>query len=142
MRRLARTLAPALLAALLLAGCGPVYRTTYQFSLPDSQRARECVNACQATRQQCEGNAEYAHQQCMNRSEQAYQNCEARKSYEPDPKRGWDKPKCVKNCISCSRPYCSQPDKGACESRYRDCYVACGGTVEKTVECTSNCDAR
>jgi len=137
-----RAAALVLAACAALCACGPVYRTTYQFQPPDSQRGRECVNACQATRQQCEGNAEYAYQQCMNREESRYQMCEARKSFEPDPKKGWDKPQCVKNCAPCPKPFCRQPDKASCDERYRDCYVNCGGTVEKTVECTSNCNAR
>ncbi|MCB1888173.1 MAG: hypothetical protein KDH20_11255 [Rhodocyclaceae bacterium] len=135
------TAAALLLSAILLAGCGPVYRTTHHFTLPDSQRGRECVNACQATRQQCEATAEYAYQQCMNREESRYQMCEARKSFEPDPKKGWDKPRCVNNCAPCPRPHCRQADVKTCDARYRDCYVSCGGTIETSVECTRNCDA-
>lgn len=127
---------------LLLNACGPVYRTTYQLSPPDSARGRSCVNTCQATLQQCEATETYAHEECENRAERGYQACEARKTYEPDPKKGWKKPVCVENCLDCSRAYCAPPDNDKCESRYRDCYVNCGGTVETIVECTSNCDAR
>ena len=130
------------LGALLLGGCGPVYRTTYHFSPPEGQRARECVNACQATQQQCEANETYAYEQCQNRAERSVQACESRKRFEPDPKKGWKKPVCVENCVSCNRPYCASASTERCNERYRACYATCGGTVEKTVECTSNCDAR
>lgn len=129
-------------SALLVGACGPVYRTSYQFSPPESPRGRECANRCQATLQQCEANASYTHEQCLNRAEKSYQTCEARKKYEPDPKKGWKKPLCVENCIDCARPYCAKADTEPCNERYRTCYVNCGGTVEKTVTCTSNCDAR
>lgn len=139
--RLERIAATALVL-LLLTACGPVYRTTYHFTPPDSQRGRECVNACQATLQQCEANATFAHEQCLNRAERSVQACESRKKYEPDPKKGWKNPICVENCLACSRPYCDDPDNDLCDNRYRECYATCGGTIEKIVECTSNCNAR
>lgn len=130
------------LGALLLSGCGPVYKTTYHFTPPDSQRGRECVNACQSTQQQCESNENYTYEQCKNRAERSYQACESRKKFEPHPKKGWKEPKCVENCQDCSRPYCSSPDDDKCAERYRECYRTCGGSIEKTVTCTSNCDAK
>ena len=132
----------ALASLLLMTACGPSFKTTYHFTLPDSQRGRECVNRCQATLQQCEGNATYAHEQCENRAEQAYQRCEARKTYEADPKKGWKKPICVENCVRCKRPYCAPLNTRKCDKRYRQCFETCGGVVDKRVTCTANCDAR
>ena len=100
-----------------------------------------CVNACQATLQQCEGNASYVREQCLNRAEDSYQRCEARKTYQADPKKGWKSPVCVENCVRCRRPHCAPANTRSCDTRYRQCFETCGGRVDKHVECTAHCDA-
>lgn len=126
-------------AILLLCSCGPVYRTAYDFTLPNDLRGRECINQCQASWEQCESNAIQVQQGCLNRAQQAYQTCESRKKYLPDPKKGWDNPKCIENCFSCYESYCSEPDLETCNSRYRDCYGNCGGIVKSKTECVAHC---
>ena len=123
---------------LLFTSCVPVYKTNYTFLPPETERGRECVNACQMTLQQCEANEQTAYQGCLSRASYEYTTCEAGKVVVPHPLLGWSAPQCVRNC-NCYSSYCKPPSGELCNARYAECYRNCGGQVNSEKVCIRYC---
>lgn len=113
------------LLGLLLAGCGPIYHTVYDYTPPASRDGMACVMQCENTRNQC---------QRANRLEREVadlkrRQCEERREREKEKNGG-------KSSLSCSY-HASDTD---CDAPYRACYQTCGGRVESHRECAAFCD--
>lgn len=117
----------------LLGGCGPVYKTTYYYNEPQSQRGRDCVIKCQKMRQRCE-----------HWAEQAYQQCKTRRSVERVAQT-------VLTPVNSRSPFrdnhssdfeCSVEHSrkiNVCLEDFNACFRLCGGVVDAIEECVSNC---
>jgi len=121
----------AVIAALLVVACGPIYETNYRFTPPSDPLSRPCVTQCLADKSQCRNIAEL-------KAENANLRCErdARDDYE----------RCLGNAkgdqgkSSCNRRSCSSPvETGFCEADYRTCFQSCGGVIDEERVCTFNC---
>ena len=106
--------------------------TTYIFRPPVTDQGRFCVTQCAAIRETCNGNeiqrAEREKSSCERSSDTAFYICMAQ-HLPPDAEK--DK---AKNCEKQRRSCWSSPNTGRCDSDYRDCFVNCGGEIEKHVE--------
>ncbi len=117
---------------LFLSGCGPVYRTSYYYNEPETQRGRECVVKCQKMRQKCEHWAEQSYQQCLNR-----------KSLERIAtaaiSRG-DRQSPFANSYDNECRYERNKRFEVCLEDFNACFQLCGGVVDSIEECVANCD--
>jgi hypothetical protein len=121
--------------ALLLIGCGPVYKTDYSFTPPKTDSGRACVFQCENNKLQCRQIVQLRHDSCEQQSETNYYLCESSKRYRYDSK---GKQKCIENCY-CYRETCSE-EYEPCDEQYRGCYQTCGGEVSSRTYCVSNCE--
>jgi uncharacterized protein YceK len=125
----------ALLASLLLAGCGPMYETTYSYQKPHTQRARDCIaHNCQYNKMMCEKNCSANNRSC---EWQAHQNAQEefrqyaiqqRENHQPINKSVSD----FMDDFNCNNS-CN------CQGIYRRCYSTCGGTVIANTQCVAFC---
>jgi len=122
---------------LLLASCGPVYRTNYTYIPPKAWRGRQCVNKCLKERTYCNIECRKTYQSCIygaqEASKPAYrayvkQRTAAGKEIWANPNDFADTYNCNKNCN--------------CEPQYRQCYTNCGGQVVGTTVCVADCSQK
>lgn len=123
--------------ALGLLGCGPVYRTTYDYSPPKTAQGMACILQCDTIYDQCLALELQSQKACLLRSEVEFQHCEkeAHREYRRCKKDGGT------NCRedTCSRSYCGERDYD-CVAEYNHCYkVGCGGQVRSTTRCVAHC---
>lgn len=105
------------LAMLALAGCGPMYSSSYQFVAPKSKVARQCIASCVQERQNCQAACTQRVRICNFTSRRAM--IRGDRAFRPR----------VRNCnFVCS-----------CDARYRACYTSCGGEVLEQKTCTAFC---
>ncbi len=128
-----RQLLTLLLLIPLLAGCGPVYRTVYDYVPPDDPAGKQCLNQCLQMYETCRSSAENRAAQeratCQQTAALTYAACLASAKTDLDRSR----------CSSSS--YCNrQADFSYCMSNYRLCYQNCGGIVTSREECVEFCD--
>ncbi|NQY43899.1 MAG: hypothetical protein HRT87_11215 [Legionellales bacterium] len=116
----------------ILSGCGPVYRTTYYYNEPPTQRGRECVVKCQKMRQKCEHWAEQSYQQCLNRRslERIATVAITRGDRTPAFANSYDN--------ECQFERARRFE--VCLEDFNACFQLCGGVVDSIEECVSNCD--
>jgi hypothetical protein len=133
----------ALAVAAAAAGCGPVYEPVYRFEPPPGAQeagARRCLAACEAARAAClppardrlaacEARASLSQDLCRSNARIDFEIC--RSAFEPTGSV------CVPRI--CQRPRCPPVEAEACESDYRRCFAACGGTVVEERLCVANC---
>ncbi len=121
----------AVVAALVVMSCGPIYETNYRYTPPADPLSRPCISQCLADKSQCRHIAEL-------KADNATLRCErdARDDYE----------RCLGNAkgdqgkSSCNRRSCgSSADTGICEVDYRSCFQSCGGVIDEERVCTFNC---
>ena len=130
-----KRLLSALLLALLLSACGPMYETRYTFVPPKGSSGQACILQCENNRMQCEQLAEMRFQNCEDRADREYRDCEHEQVFGYDKKGRWT---CVDNCY-CWRDSCER-DTDRCDALYRTCYQTCGGKVKAQTVCVANCD--
>ena len=100
----------------LMVGCGPIYNTEYSFKPPLTPEGKTCAFQCKNSELQCEQLEEMKKQSCQLQSQL---ECKDKK-----------------DCSSSS--YCST-NFDRCKEMYRNCYQACGGTVESHKVCVMGC---
>jgi len=101
-------------------GCGPISRTNYSFTPPQTPEGKVCVSQCGGTRLQCKQMENMSYETCQFRAKTAhYYNSICH----------YDK----QRIRECYRPYYYEPfcvvNYSQCEADYRSCYKACGGTI-------------
>jgi hypothetical protein len=128
------------LVALLVAGCGPVYETTYELTPPRSAEGRLCASQCANTQQYCRRNCSLEADQCKSRARE-----DGRREYYRYVQERREKGKSIdrsessfENTYSCGDSAC----KNECGSDFRACHVNCGGTVTPHRVCTAFCEDR
>ena len=123
--------AGALLATVMLSGCGPLYRTTYDFTPPRDRIGRLCSAQCATTREVCRGNAD-------NRAQNQYSQCEI--EAQQDYYHCLNAAKDSKQRNFCFLRQCySHTNYSRCDTDYRGCFSACGGRVVAQKHCVLNC---
>ena len=134
---------PALLFlfAAVLAGCAPVYEPSFRLEPPPvSEASRQCLSACADAREacfvparqlfaQCSEHALLVQDQCRANAQIDYQICQS--AYGPEGQ--------ICTLAACPRPQCATDALDRCESDYRRCFAACGGTVVEERRCVANC---
>ena len=133
---------PAILLALLIGACSPVYERSYRLEPPaqPSDATQQCLaqctmaqNAClvpaNAQLQNCDAMASLAQDQCRNQAQIDYMICQQAYSSEGI------------NCSYrvCDRPICAPTAVRDCEADYRRCFAGCGGRVVEEPRCVANC---
>lgn len=124
-----------IILALLLSGCGPMYKTTYSYIPPQSKNGRMCIMQCMQTKQMCEQMCEMKKENCRSREmnesryryqEYAYHQKMANKPIERSPDSFYYGYSCHQDCN--------------CVTGYNDCYTVCGGQVLQRRECVAFCN--
>ena len=121
------------------AACGPVYKTTYDLTPPQSAEGRQCVTQCQQTQLTCRSAGYDRYERC--RSEQrAY--AERKFNEYRIQQLLLDKP--IKKSqrhfyggYSCGH---AKGYKAVCQQDFVGCFSTCGGTVTARTVCTANCE--
>lgn len=119
---------------LLLAGCGPVYTTTYHYKPPKSWRGKQCVNRCLQNRSQCYMYCNSTVLQCR-----ADANRAARPAYRAYVRYQRRHGLPINRNLSSFANYSQCTDRCGCENTYRQCYTNCGGQVKTSTICTAFC---
>lgn len=127
----------SVMCLLLITACGPVYKTSYQFSAPPTQTGKVCANQCLTSLHSCRNLCEEKRQRCRE-----YESLEAKIEYLEyanlkllnDEKVDKTK-KDFENFHRCD----SQTCENQCEESQRICHVNCGGSVQELKTCTAFC---
>lgn len=125
------------LTALLVASCGPIYDTKYQFTPPRDPQGKMCATQCQQTQTYCRATCEANRQNCL-----AYERDRGRDAYEDYVYQRRREHKPIKRTPdSFVNTYnCSNSCEDTCAADYRQCYSTCGGRVTAHQVCTAFCD--
>lgn len=137
-------LSAAILVALIVAGCGPVIETRYDFTPPASPAGMQCVQTCQDQQGTCQRNEQLEREQCRQRqdlaADQKYEK--ARDDYITALK--------LHAADSAKYPLPSEPSRYAdysvcdkssqCVANYQMCYRSCGGQISEYQVCVANCE--
>jgi hypothetical protein len=120
--------------ALLLAACGPVYRTNYDLLPPASKEGQLCVNNVKLMSDTCVANCEQMSRSCRSFSSGIgvgygygswhggnYEAVTGGSSILADR--------------DCSTLQCTE----SCLASARTAHLSCGGTIRQQTVCTANC---
>jgi len=121
------------LLCLSVTHCGPRFLTTYDLEPPERQDGKVCVNNCQLTLQQCEATLITQRESCLSRVQMSINSCKNREAQLAASNPYYVPNSCL-DFTSCSY------DSELCNSRYRQCFKNCGGTVWAVTQCVSNCE--
>lgn len=123
---------------LMLTGCGPTYKTLYDYQPPASAEGRTCISQCQVSRNYCRTTCVATQDAC-----QARERLEAHQAYERYAEQQTEAgreirrtPSSFERPFACSDTACRQ----SCDDDFQMCYATCGGTVSATTVCTSGCE--
>lgn len=114
----------------MLCACGPMYRTDYFYTPPESESGRTCIFQCEMLKGQCRTIEEMRAERCESDSRAQIASCEAYIYMTKGREAEW---------YECSGSSCST-DYEQCEGQHRYCYQACGGKVDARTTCVANCD--
>ena len=152
----------------LLAACGPIYDTRYEYKRP-SNPDRGCFAQCTSAKSQCESINRLAE---LQRQELEYLRCRDEVDDKRAKNRRWcggqydscrDKAKGNKQRRQCEDDYdrcrdraddrkrrgCDSPlhfsplgseESANCGRDYNECFIGCGGRVIEIRECVFNCE--
>lgn len=149
MTGLARVLAAGLVAALLAACGGPVYRTDYTYTPPASAEGQTCTAAAAARADDCRDRASA----CRREVRFAVWDCENAADMDDALCKGGARDRSDYNrCLFQER----RDDRvcrdlawrlqrlcgtdAECDATYREDYRACGGAITERTVCVDNCD--
>ena len=122
----------ALIAAMLLAACGPIYETQYDYIPPHNRGGQVCLEQCNTSKAQCRTiagqQAENERLHCELDANADYEHCQGSATNHAEADK-------------CTRRSCAAPtaNSGPCDEDFRICYAGCGGTVTSRQVCTFNC---
>lgn len=136
----------AVMSALVLAACGPVIETHYDFKPPVSDAGMQCVQSCQQAKTWCRQEARDAEEKCRKK-----QDRKAERDYEKamddyivalklraaDPAKYPEPTEPKRRTPSY---YMCRADTSQCQPDFNQCYSACGGKVTSRQVCVANCD--
>jgi hypothetical protein len=135
-----RSLRLALIAAgsAAVAACGPVYKTTYELTPPQTAEGRLCVSQCQQTKSACQSAGYDRYARCKT-EQRAY--AERKFNEYRIQQLLLDKPikksqRSFYGGYSCSH---ERSYKSGCEQDFVGCFTTCGGAVKPHTVCVRNC---
>ena len=117
-------------------GCSPKYETTYKLHPIEDSAGKDCLSACDFSKDVCIKEAFARRRRCQYWSEVNYTRCQSRRVLRYS--RRTNSVICVANC-ACFRQICRSGAK-TCKSDYRDCHIGCGGKITKEKKCIKFCD--
>lgn len=127
----------AVVLALAVVGCGPIYDTTYEMIPPSDGHGRMCTAQCQQTQSFCRANCQQLHQECV--SEERHRGMHEYDQYVRERRReGLQIKRSPDSFINTYR--CDTSCESGCEGDYRQCFATCGGKVIPHRVCTAFCD--
>lgn len=156
-----------LAVGMVLAACGPVIETHYDYTPPSQQGGLQCLSECQRGQNQCNRNADAERSDCRFREDQRVrdENARAQENYEYEldqylyEKRRADKarqrffrvngtyegapvlPERPDAPYERTASYYQCEDIGSqCVGQFNTCYSSCGGQVRERQVCVANCD--
>lgn len=119
-----------------LAGCGPMYETTYTYVAPSGAAGKRCVRQCTQSKQLCQRVCHRDENACMKRARR-----DARgqlKQYRHQRQRqGLPVEKNLNDFLDTS--LCQSRNCG-CDDDYRACFQMCGGELVPHRKCVAFCD--
>ena len=119
----------------LLTGCGPVYKTDYEFVAPKSQSGKNCHARCVQSQSSCNLQCQSQNETCRSRAKQdalyAYEQYKHQRRSEGLP---------VEKDISAFNHESSCNSSCGCDSLYNNCFKACGGQIIEHKKCVAFCD--
>lgn len=121
------------------AGCGPVYRTTYEMTPPQTAAGRACVSNCQQTKNLCRNTGYDRYRRCKA-AQRAYAE---RKFNEYRIQQLLLKKPIKKSERSFHGGYSCRIEgsyEHSCQQDFVGCFSNCGGQVRPHTVCTANCD--
>jgi hypothetical protein len=113
----------------VLIGCGPMFETRYNLTPPKSSSGRACVFQCENGKLQCQQMEQMRQEHCEQESRWEVERCQ-RQLERKGKKESWN---------DCWARSCTENTE-RCQEMYINCYRSCGGEVEVTQVCVSNCD--
>ena len=124
-----------LLAIICLTGCGPIYRTNYNYVPPHSGAGKMCISQCLQNKSMCEQSCEMRNESCKERAhEDAIVQFEAYKHEQFKNKQP------IKRSVSDFDTSSSCYENCDCAPSFNSCYSACGGQVQENKVCVAFCD--
>lgn len=142
-------LAGLCLALGLLAACGPVIETHYDYQPPQGRGGMQCVQNCQYDQSACLEHTRREKEMCRRdaerRAEREYRRrmddyVHALKQHARDPGKYPEEPrepsKEYPSYFSCDMI------REECVPQYHACYRSCGGQVFENQVCVANCDQK
>ena len=126
-------------ACAAIAACGPVYKTTYELTPPQTAEGRFCVAQCQQTKTTCQRAGYDRYQRCRS-DQRAYAE---RKFNEYRIQQLLLKQPIKKSQRHFRGGYSCRHEKAyksGCEQDFVGCFSVCGGQVTPRTVCTANCE--
>lgn len=127
-----------ILSALLMAalvGCGPIYRTDYNYMPPKSSAGKMCISQCLQNKSICEQSCQVSNENCKERAHEDALLQYA--TYRADQARNNQPIKKSVNDFDTSYR-CNQSCD--CAPAFNSCYSACGGQIQTNKVCVAFCD--
>jgi len=124
-----------MIASILMAGCGPIYETSYKYVPPKSYRGRLCANQCTSQKSSCQNNCRVLNQACRMEA-----NAAAEPAYRAYLRSMRKQNKTPWRNIGDFADYSNCNDRCGCETNYKQCYTTCGGQVIPHTVCTAFCN--
>ena len=126
-----------ILGLLVLAACGPVYKTNYDYKPPQTDNGRMCVNQCLNTKSACEQDCHARQVDCEYRADE-----DAQIQYDNYVRTQRFQHQEIKKTVTDFHRYCDEETVCAarCVANHNLCYNNCGGVVNGTTICTSGCE--
>ena len=137
-------LVAAILAAFLVAACGPVMETRYDFVPPSTDAGMKCVQNCQSQQTACQKAEQDRIMSCRQKADRdadiAYEK--ARDKYINDLKLHAAAPDKygLPSEPSRSANYGACQQSNQCVADYQMCYRSCGGQIHESQVCVAMCD--
>lgn len=121
-----------LAAALLLAACGPVYRTNYNLLPPPTQAGQLCASNVKLMSDTCVSNCTQMARSCYNPGGFSTSIGFGNRGYIGN---GVGYESSILDDRDCSPRQCEE----SCLASARTAHQSCGGTITQETVCTSNC---
>lgn len=134
----------AVLAALLVAACGPVMETRYDYVPPVSDAGMKCVQNCQQQQSACQKAEQQERERCRARAERqadrAYNKAKddyitALKLHAADASK-YPMPAEPRRTVN----YAGCDKSSQCGIEYQGCYRSCGGQINESQVCVAMCE--
>ncbi|RYG62195.1 MAG: hypothetical protein EON60_00645 [Alphaproteobacteria bacterium] len=125
----------ALATALVLAACGPVYRTNYNLFPPENASGQMCVKNVALMSDTCVANCRQMSRSCASPGGFSSTVGFGSGNYGRGMGYGVGYGTDIVNERDCSPTQCIE----SCLATGRQAHLNCGGTIQKDVVCTANC---